>query len=318
MYSNSTGTSVDATLDTRLLTEDGRNQIKNDFYTASAITNAIEQIVSNDKVGITDFFKETGKNVKVYDAMKVKISNDEKLSEQLQDPNLNPIVKENMLKEVTLTVMKELGYVSNDVKLVYTDEVGVNNTQVKGYFDDKTNTSYVNDKYNNSTTQLIASLGHEITHDMDKQDNIYVSNDKDQNIYATNFGEDLAFYTNGALSIMTGGSLASTNTHNSGRVTSQASIFNTSNDMLMSNNALFASLDKSGGDDLTIFVHGTYSSPKDADKEFLNTLSKTYNEAVYQFDWSGKNGTENGAGADNSSFARLNAGFRLSEFVENN
>lgn len=87
--------------------------------------------------------------------MKVKISNDEKLSEQLQDPNLNPIVKENMLKEVTLTVMKELGYVSNDVKLVYTDEVGINNTQVKGYFDDKTNTSYVNDKYNNSTTQLI-------------------------------------------------------------------------------------------------------------------------------------------------------------------
>ena len=81
--------------------------------------------------------------------------------------------------------------------------------------------------------------------------------------------------------------------------------------------ALFASIDKSGGDDLTIFVHGTYSSPKDADKEFLNTLSKTYNEAVYQFDWSGKNGTENGAGADNSSFARLNAGFRLSEFVEN-
>ena len=80
---------------------------------------------------------------------------------------------------------------------------------------------------------------------------MYVSNDKDQNIYATNFGEDLAFYTNGALSIMTGGSLASTNTHNSGRVTSQASIFNTSNDMLMSNNALFASIDKSSGDDLT-------------------------------------------------------------------
>ncbi|AXX85313.1 esterase/lipase family protein [Aliarcobacter skirrowii] len=70
-------------------------------------------------------------------------------------------------------------------------------------------------------------------------------------------------------------------------------------------------------DDLTIFVHGTYSSPKDADKDFLEAVGKTYNETVYQFDWSGKDGTENGSGADNSFWSRANAGLRLSEFVEN-
>jgi hypothetical protein len=185
----------------------------------------------------------------VYNGVKAKIANDEELAKQLQNSDLNPKDKQNMLKELALTVMQELGYVSNDVKLVYTDETGVNNTQVKGYFDDKTNTSYVNDKYNDSTTQLIASLGHEITHDMDKQDNIYVSNDKDQNIYATNFGEDLAFYTNGALNVIKGGSLANTNNHNNGIVTTMPSIFNNSNNMLNLNNQEFASLDKSGGDD---------------------------------------------------------------------
>ena len=156
-----------------------------------------------------------------------------------------------MLNELALTVMKELGYVSNDVKLIYTDETGVNNTQVKGYFDAKTNTSYINDKNNDSTEELITTLGHELTHDMDKQAKIYVSNDLDQNIYATNFGEDLAFYTQGALSIITGESLADTNTHNQGIVTSAPSVFNSSNAMLNTNNQEFASIDKSGGDDLS-------------------------------------------------------------------
>ena len=83
---------------------------------------------------------------------------------------------------------------------------------------------------------------------------IYVSNDIDQNIYATNFGEDLAFYTNGALNIITGGNLASINNHNNGIVTQVPSVFNNSNNLLNSNNQEFASLDKSGGDDSPLLI----------------------------------------------------------------
>ncbi|RBQ30639.1 hypothetical protein CRU92_11500 [Arcobacter sp. FW59] len=177
LYSSSTGTKVDATLDTRLLTEDGRNQIKDDMYTASAILKSIEQIASNDKISVLDFFDETQQNVDVYNAMKRKIASDENFASQLQDPNLDPLAKQNMLQEIALTVMKELGYVSNDVKLIYTDEIGVNKVQVKGFYDPNTQTSYVNDKYNNSTSELVSSTGHEIMHDKDKQNNIFVSND---------------------------------------------------------------------------------------------------------------------------------------------
>ncbi|RXJ94476.1 hypothetical protein CRU94_08460 [Arcobacter sp. AHV-9/2010] len=251
LYSSQTGTKVDATLDTRLLTEDGRKEIKDDIYTASAITKAIEQITSNDKVGIKDFFDETQQNVDVYNAMKTKIANSEELSKYLQDPNLDPLTKQNMLQEIASTVMQELGYKSNEVKIISTDETGANNTQVKGYYDSNTQTSYVNDKNNNSTSELVSSTGHEIMHDMDKQKEIFISNDKDQNIYATNFGNNLAYYVNGALYIVNGGNLASTNNHNLGIVTEYPSVFNTNN-LLTGNNKEFAGLDKNNGDDLPI------------------------------------------------------------------
>ncbi|WP_208989888.1 hypothetical protein, partial [Aliarcobacter skirrowii] len=88
-------------------------------------------------------------------------------------------------------------------------------------------------------------------HDMDKQNNIFVANDKDQNIYATNFGDNLAYYTDGALNIVNGGNLASTNNHNNGVVTEYPSVFNTNN-LLNANNKEFANINKSGGDDLPV------------------------------------------------------------------
>lgn len=247
MLETSYGVEVDATLDHRLLSKDGIKDIKNDVIEASAITNAIEQIASTDKASLLDFFKEVEKNLAVYNGLKAKLANDEVLAQQLQDPNLNPAQKQNMLNEVTLTVMKELGYVANDTKLLATNEKGANNTQIKGHFGEN-NVNYVNDIYNQSTTELLESLGHEMTHAMDNQDGTLKLNDTDQNNYANNFGDDLAFYTDNALEYTNGSSLASTNNHNQEQVTSKPSIFNT----LDRNNAEFTGLDKMGGDDREI------------------------------------------------------------------
>jgi len=223
------------------------------LYTASAITNAIEQIASNDKVNITDFFDETKKNVDVYNAMKTKIANDKRLSAYLQDPNLNPEDKQNMLQEIALSVMQELKYVPNDIKLMSTEETGRNNLPVMGYYDPDTQTSLINDINNNSIKDLLVSLGHEITHDMDNQDKKFISNDTNQNIYATNFGNNLAFYTDKALYIVDDKSLASTNNHNSGKVTEYPSIFNTDY-IFKDNNHLFTKMDKSKGDDMPVLI----------------------------------------------------------------
>jgi hypothetical protein len=237
-------------IDTRLLTKDGRKDIKNDIVTTTAITNAIEQIVTTEKGKISDFFSEVQKNVDVYEGMKQELANNSELVKQLQDPNLTPAQKQAMLQQVANVVKASLGYEvnKNDVKLVSTDKKGASGTEFKGHYNDKV--SYVNDKNNISTTDLLTTIGHETQHNIDDQDNNHKPQNKDQNTYATNFGKDLSYYTSNALDYTNGGSLASTNTHNSGQVTSTPSVFN--DNTLVDNNKQFASVDTQNGDDLGV------------------------------------------------------------------
>ena len=240
----------------------------------------------------------------MYDGLKAKLAKDKDLAQQLQDPNLNPAQKQDMLNEVTFTVMKELGYVANDTKLLATNEKGANNTQIKGHYGEN-NVNYVNDIYNQSTTELLESLGHEMTHAMDNQDGTLKLNDTDQNNYANNFGDDLAFYTGNALDYTNGSSLAPTNNHNQEQVTSKPSIFNT----LDRNNAEFIGLDKTGGDDLSIHAPGTFSDKKDADKEFIAELSKMLQDKVIVMD--------NGKKLENNDGARQEFAKKVIDKIKN-
>lgn len=63
LYSSSTGTKVDATLDTRLLTEDGRNQIAEDIERTKRLGEAIGDVVSSDSLNIKDTFDHNGVNI---------------------------------------------------------------------------------------------------------------------------------------------------------------------------------------------------------------------------------------------------------------
>jgi filamentous hemagglutinin len=318
LYSSSTGTKVDATLDTRLLTTEGREQIKEDAKIASKIIDTVEKIVTLDDVGIQDFFKQTGQSVDQYNAYKKLLMENPQLAQKLQDENLPLEEKQIYANQMLKALENELGYsLVKEVKVISTDETGANGTQVKGYISLENDTIYSNDKNQTSTKDTIFALGQEFAGAIQNVNGIDITQNREihneyQNSIAKDTVDDISF----VMSNYYNSSMSNTNNHNIGLVTQMPSVFNRDNSLIL-NNSEFSSLDKAKGDDLTIFVHGTYSSPKDADKEFLDILSKTYHEPVYQFDWSGKDGTENGAGADNSSFARLNAGFRLSEFVEN-
>ncbi|MCV6599368.1 MAG: hemagglutinin repeat-containing protein, partial [Alphaproteobacteria bacterium] len=250
------GLDVDMKVDHNLLTKEGHKKIKDDLVTASAITNAIEQIVTTDKAGITDFFDETEKNVKVYEGMKKELAKNKELAKQLQNPNLTPKKKQEMLQTLASTVATSLGYKTNEVKVVSTDTAGANGKPIKGHYGENDKT-YVNDKYNDSTSDLITTLGHETQHSMDEQAGTFKPNDEDQNEYATNFGKDVAFYTDGALGYTTGGSLATTNSHNSGQPTSTPSVFN--DNTFANNNLEFDGVDKSKGDDFKAYLidHGS-------------------------------------------------------------
>ncbi|PSM51622.1 hemagglutinin repeat-containing protein, partial [Campylobacter blaseri] len=249
LYNSYTSSKVDASLDTRLLSKEGRKDIEDDYNMATAITKAIYQIASTNKASIGSFFKENEKYVKVYNTLKHIVANDTNLANYLKDPNLDIEKKQVMLNVLTLNVMQNLGYIPNDTKVIYTDAIGSNNTPIKGHYNIDTNVNYINDKYNKNTKELITSLGHEMTHAIDNQKGILILNDPDQNRYATIFGKDLADFSNKALNIITDKSLAKTNNHNLDIVTTNNSIFNTSHNTLINNNKEFINLDKSKGDD---------------------------------------------------------------------
>jgi filamentous hemagglutinin len=209
IFSAQSSVEVDLKVDTRMLSEDGRKQIKDDIVTSKTMVDAVEQIIETDKAGIQDFFAETQKNIDVYEGMKEEIRNNPTLAQQLANPNLSPEQKQQMLQSVANTVKESLGYKTkkDDVKLVSTDKKGANDTQFKGHYnsDGKGNgdkNTYINDKNNKDTQDLLTTIGHETQHNMDEQKQIYKQNDKDQNTYATNFGEDVASYTDAALDIV--------------------------------------------------------------------------------------------------------------------
>lgn len=239
------GVDVDATLDHRLLTEEGREEIKDDVVTASAITNAIEQIVTSERAGILDFFNETEKNVKVYEGMKEELASNPELAQKLSDPNITPQDKQAMLQAIANTVALSLGYKINDVKLISTNETGKNDEEIKGHYNN--GDTFVNDKNNQNTNELVSTIGHETQHSMDAQYNQNNPNNKiaTDEKYNDNFGIDVSFYTSNALDHTNGGSLASSNSHTR-VVTSVSSVFN--DPLITANNTEFSGLDKSNGD----------------------------------------------------------------------
>jgi hypothetical protein len=214
----------------------------------------IKLIATTDKVGVEDFFSETDKHNKTYEAVKKEIAKDPNLAKALQDPNLTPQQKEDMLNQVTNAVMTELGYKAHENKIVSTDEKGRDGKDVKGFYSTQTGNAYINDKNNEDTTDLVKSAGWEATRAMDDQDGVdFDSNREDRANYANNYGSNLADYTDFAMTINGyDGGLAQTNNH-VGTDTSTPSVFN---QHIRDNNNEFAGLDKNHGDNMPLLESG--------------------------------------------------------------
>ncbi|WP_294967184.1 hemagglutinin repeat-containing protein, partial [Sulfurimonas sp.] len=248
IYNVSSHKGLKGELDTRMLSEDGRNQIAQDLLKSGMIVDTITQIVTNETVGVSDFFSNTAKEHTTYEAIKEEIANDPALAKALSNPDLTPEQKEQMMDDVTDTVMKKLGYETHDNKLIATDEKGRDNKDIKGYHSLETKDSYINEKnIENGNEGLIQVAGTEAQRSIDRQEGSTFDQSQsyrdDRSDFSQNIGENIASYTNFALSST--GQSSMTN-YNKGRVTTTPSIFNT----VAANNAEFAGLDKSQGDNM--------------------------------------------------------------------
>ncbi|MFX4217946.1 hemagglutinin repeat-containing protein [Aliarcobacter butzleri] len=188
LYSSSTGTKVDATLDTRLLTEEGRKQIAEDIERTKRLGQAIGDVASSDSLNISDTFDHIGDVQKDLDVQKALALND-------KGQTIN--ILENQQNYSQEQIDKAL----NDYAQIYASVYGINIENAKiavlnGKYGstytnkDNTNSNIYLDKGNNQNALDTANtLGHEVAHVRQNQGQTYLRDTLQlQEEYANLFG----------------------------------------------------------------------------------------------------------------------------------
>ncbi|MDR9469294.1 hemagglutinin repeat-containing protein, partial [Marinospirillum sp.] len=222
------------TVDHRLVTEEGRALIKEDFAKSDMILDTLALMATTERVGALDFFKETGIKHTTYEGIKSEVANNPELAQALQNTDLSAADKEIMLNQLTYRVMQELGY----------DTAGYENTVIEkqesiraGFYSEEAGNAYINNAHIGSTGELVTIGGHELSHAMDdRSGNSY--SDTDKETYANNFGSNLSNYTDLALGI---------NGYSGGMAKTNNPVGNNT-PAVMENTAAYNQLDKSKGD----------------------------------------------------------------------
>ena len=251
-------------LDTRLLTKAGRVKIAQDIKKSGMIASAIKQIFNTDRAGLKDFFNEANKLHKTDEAIKAKIANNPALAKALTDPNLTPIQKQQLAKELVGSVMVELGYKALEVKIVANTNTNTNdndntNDNRAGHYGEDNNIYLIDDNINN-TKDLTTTIGHETSHALDNQDPSINTNPQnnasktDNEIYADNYGDDFGDYVEFASENYGNGNLASTNNRNLGNTPAERQ---RNTKLVERNNQDYARIDKSKGEDSAIIRYAT-------------------------------------------------------------
>ncbi|MDN5111180.1 hemagglutinin repeat-containing protein [Aliarcobacter butzleri] len=188
LYSSTTGTKVDATLDTRLLTEEGRKQIAEDIERTKRLGQAIGDVASSDSLNISDTFDHIGDVQKDLDVQKALALND-------KGQTIN--ILENQQNYSQEQIDKAL----NDYAQIYASVYGINIENAKiavlnGKYGstytnkDNTNSNIYLDKGNNQNALDTANtLGHEVAHVRQNQGQTYLRDTLQlQEEYANLFG----------------------------------------------------------------------------------------------------------------------------------
>ncbi|MGB5919852.1 hypothetical protein [Arcobacter sp.] len=258
---------VDLTVDMRVFTEDGRAQIAEDFLKTKMIADSFKTVITNDTLDVTDVFKEIKKRNDTYEAVKAKVMQDSTLAQMLNSPAYTQAQKDIIINGITNEVLKELGYKPIEVKFIATTEPGRDGEQVKGFYSTQTNTMYINTLYSDTNYKLLSTSGTEAQRAMDAQEGSTFDQDDayraERSKYSEEFGSYLAGYTNFALSNTGQGSLSTES--NPSNLYSKA---------IKDNNAEFATLDKSKGDNSSFWNLSDIQRAKDLESSKINVTIK--------------------------------------------
>ncbi|WP_199906379.1 hemagglutinin repeat-containing protein [Campylobacter concisus] len=200
LVNTSISSNVDASMDLRVLTKSGQKEIAKEIVDTSTIIDAIKQISTTDRANIFSFFKEVSKQYKVLNGVREEVANSPELQAFLSSSTTTEAQRKEAMELITLAVMKNLGYLPNDLKAIYTDERGYNGEKIQGYTSLQTGTSYINFKNITNMKDLVKTITHENQRSMDIQDHRDINKNRDDDTkYASNFSDFATRYFSHAL-----------------------------------------------------------------------------------------------------------------------
>ena len=200
LVNTSINSNVDASIDARVLTKSGQKEIAKEIVDTSTIIDAIKQISTTDRANIFSFFKEVSKQYKVLNGVREEVANSPELQAFLSSSTTTEAQRKEAMELITLAVMKNLGYLPNDLKAIYTDERGYNGEKIKGYTSLQTGASYINFKNITNMKDLVKTITHENQRSMDIQDHRDIDKNRDDDTkYASNFSDFATRYFSHAL-----------------------------------------------------------------------------------------------------------------------
>ena len=200
LVNTSISSNVDGSMDLRVLTKSGQKDIAKEIVDTSTIIDAIKQISTTDRANIFSFFKEVSKQYKVLNGVREEVANSPELQAFLSSNTTTEAQRKEAMELITLAVMKNLGYLPNDIKSIYTDERGYNGEKIQGYTSLQTGASYINFKNITNMKDLVKTITHENQRSMDIQDHRDINKNRDDDTkYASNFSDFATRYFSHAL-----------------------------------------------------------------------------------------------------------------------
>ena len=198
LVDTSISSNIDASIDTRLFTVQGRKEIKDEYNKATAITKALSTIIQTGKL---NFNQEVGQNNNTYEINKAF---GDELVNILQNDKLSINEKENFIAKFTKDLAKSKGYDLRNLQIRFINDktaLGANNQPFQGNYNAQINTITLNLANISNLNDFTNTLGHELSHAIMANQNKFIPQDIKQNNYADLKGRIFTDYLNKALDL---------------------------------------------------------------------------------------------------------------------
>ena len=198
LYSTKLNSNVDASVDMRLFSEDGRNEIKDELNRGSAIEKSLEMLI---KTGDFSFNENVAEYANAYELSKAYGKD---LSSVLMDEKVGINTKEQVIKSLVDAYAKANGLNLEGIKVKLISDAnakGKNGNPFKGNFDSLSKTITLNLANTSDIKTFAQTLGHEISHAIDYKKGRFIPGGEAMNRYADIKGDHFADYLERGLDI---------------------------------------------------------------------------------------------------------------------